>query len=516
MKKGAVPAGLLLFLAGALALAFSPDAFSLFIVLLMCILLALGFFFTILPLLFYSEGLRTGRAGVEALAEVSAAAPWDAMQQQGIAFHQKTLDALFAFYRSKTARQQKQGVILSGIDEVINEEALALRSWQHLSSQIPGTMTALGLLGTFLGLILGIRNITFSSVDATVASIQTVLWGIDLAFYTSIVGVIFSILFNLLCKLIWSLLVRELHLFLESFQMHVLPSAAEQARLRRHTETQQILERLNRLPKKQGYLPGAVPPLPELQTRLRTLPLLREGLKNGEFLFYIQPVCDLNTRAVVGGEALIRWNHGESGLVTPESFLPAAESSGLIVKLDQNLWESVCRVIRQWLDDGKRPLPLSVNLSRTDLMALDLARHFRELVRRYRIPPRYLELEVSESVWLSCPEAARETGAALREAGFRLVMDGVQEEFPGAVSPNDPGIDALKLDLRYFEGRPRWEEALESLLDRARKAHLPVMAAGIENAQQLTLLRRGGCTLGQGFHLHRPMPPEEFGERMEL
>ena len=259
MKKLIALVGVLLVIAGALAVAFTPDILSLLIISLMCLILLLGFSAGMVPLMLYADGLRTARGNIVHLSEISTDTPWVALQQLEYFFHQKTLDGLFALYRSKINEQQKEDQVPSDIEDVINEEALALRSWQNVVNQIPGTMTALGLLGTFLGLIVGISSISFSSVDATINSIETVLQGIDVAFYTSIVGVIFSMLFNLTHKLLWNILIRELGLFTESFHMYIMPSAAEQTRLRRNKEMQQILERLERLPKNHGYMPAAAP-----------------------------------------------------------------------------------------------------------------------------------------------------------------------------------------------------------------------------------------------------------------
>lgn len=250
---------------------------------------------------------------------------------------------------------------------------------------------------------------------------------------------------------------------------------------------------------------------------LRMMPEIREGLKNGEFIFYIQPICDLNTRAVIGGEALMRWEHGEFGLVPLDDFIPVVEANGFITKLDQYIWESVCKTIRGWIDAGLRPVPISINISKTDLMAIDLIQFFKDLVHKYRIPPRYLELEMAENAYLQCEEAARDVGDALRQVGFRLTIDGCRDDFMGLMALKDSKTDAFKLDLRYFSDESRrGAEKLQAALDQARKFHLPVIASGIENSEQMTVLRRAGCTAGQGYYLHKPMSLQEFEKLVKL
>lgn len=515
MKKLIVLTGVLLVAAGALAVAFTPDILSLIIIGFMCLILLLGFSSGMVPLMLYADGLRTARDNILNLSEISTDTPWVALQQLEFFFHQRTLDQLFSIYRAKVNEQQKDDQITSDIEDIINEDALALRSWQNVVNQVPGTMTALGLLGTFLGLIVGISSISFSSVNATISSIETVLQGIDVAFYTSIVGVIFSILFNLCHKLLWNLLVRELGLFTESFHMYIMPSVEEQTRLRRNKEMQLILERLDRLPKNHGYMPAINPAgtLVSPGNEQRLMPEILEGLKNGEFIFYVQPICDLNTRAVIGGEALMRWKHGDFGLVPLDDFISLVESNGYITKLDQYIWEEVCKTIRHWIDAGMRPVPLAINISKTDLMAIDLIQFFKDIIRKYRIPPRYLELEMAETAYLQCEGAARDTGDALRQAGFRMVIDGCRDDFLGLLALREATIDALKLDLRYFtDDQHRGAEKLQVALDQAKKFRLPVIASGIENSEQMTILRRSGCTAGQGYYLYKPMSLQEFEE----
>ncbi len=517
MKKLIILTGLLLVVAGALAVAFSPDILSLIIIGLMCLILAAGFAAGMVPLLLYADGLRTARDNILNLNEITTENPWVALQQLEYFFHQQTLDNLFAAYRAKVNQQQKDQQVASDIEDVINDDALALRSWQNVINQIPGTMTALGLLGTFLGLIMGISGITFSSVDATINSIQTVLRGIDVAFYTSIVGVIFSMLFNLTHKLLWNILIRELGLFTESFHMYIMPSVEEQMRLRSSKEMEQILERLDRLPKNHGYMPSAAAPATlSAGSEQRLMPEILEGLKDGEFVFYVQPICDLNTRAIIGGEALMRWSHGDYGLVPLDDFIPLVEANGYITKLDQYIWEEVCKTIRRWIDNGQRPVPLAINISKTDLMAIDLIQFFQHLIHKYRIPPRYLELEIAESAYLQCEGAAKDTSEAMRQIGFRMVIDNCRDDFLGLLALREAAIDALKLDLRYFTNdQHRGAEKLQNALDQAKKFHLPVIASGIENSEQMTILRRAGCTSGQGYYLHKPMSLQEFEELIQ-
>ena len=173
---------------------------------------------------------------------------------------------------------------------------LALRSWQGVVSQIPGTLTGLGLLGTFIGLLTGIGSVQVSSVDATLESIVMLFYSLSNA----------------------------------------------EAGLAGGSGSESVL-----------------------------MPQILNGLQNHEFTFYLQPRYDLNTQKIIGAEALVRWIHPKLGMVAPSVFIPALEKNGYITKLDQYIWNQICAKMRQWIDAGIRPVPISVNISKTDIMALD-------------------------------------------------------------------------------------------------------------------------------------------------
>ena len=145
--------------------------------------------------------------------------------------------------------QRETGQIVSDLDEVLNEDVLALHTWKGVIAQLPGTLTGLGILGTFVGLLLGLRNISFVTVEAALGSVQSILAGINTAFYTSIAGVILSILFNITNNVLRTIMNRETGLFLEEFHKSVIPTTDEQARYSSRREVRQILELLERLPR---------------------------------------------------------------------------------------------------------------------------------------------------------------------------------------------------------------------------------------------------------------------------
>lgn len=507
-----------LLIGGIILTAYAPDNVSTVFIVMMEIIVFAGILLGIVPLVQYYRAFETGLENIERALEVQTSSTWAVMVQIEDFFHQRTLDGLFRDYQEKIQVQRESGQALTDIEDYINEDVLALRSWQNVVAQIPGSLTGLGILGTFIGLIIGIRGIGFSSVEIALSSVQTLLSGIQVAFYTSIAGMILSLLFNIIYRITWNILRRNLGLFVEEFHKNVIPPIADQMRYREQKELKQITELLERLPRNQGFsassgqIGGQAPTISSGNEQI-LMPQILDGLRNGEFVFYLQTKYDLNNRKVIGGEALVRWNHGKLGTVSPAVFIPILESNGYITKLDQYIWESVFATIRGWIDNGVRPVPLAINATKTDILAMDLAKFMEEMLKKYRIPPRYLEIEIAENAYLKSPESVIETEERLRQAGFRVIMDGFNGDYISLSTIEKLSVDALKLDLRRFDGRQN-QGALNAVFEQGRKLNMNLTVEGIENMEQMSMLRKCGCSEGQGFFLSKPIPIEEFEKQM--
>ena len=498
MNKGFIASSFVLVLCGGLMIALSPDASSLVFVAIMCLVVLLGMIMCLLPCTQFYQNFKAARKSIKRIAGTHSNDHWLVLQQSPSFFRYPVLARLFKDYMDKANRQHSREEIISDIDTVINEDTLALYCWQGTCLQIPGTLTGLGLLGTFLGLIMGISSIGFSSVDAALSSVESLLGGIELAFYSSVAGVIFSILFNLINKLLWNATVREMNLFLLDFHMHIMPSAKEQAQNFQSRSVKAILEKLDKIPK--GIVEAAESADDNQQDVIHKI---QEAIRNGEFCFHLQPRCNLLNREIIGAEALIRWNNPELGVLGPGSFMSIIEKNGFIARLDQYIWEEIFKTVRTWLDQGIRPLPISINISGTDILAFDVPSFFAAMLEKYRIPPRYLEIEISESSYFKSGRIILETEAALRTQGFRVIMDSFHGDFL-AISTLGANPDAYKLTLGEHK------ESVAQIFAHARTQHLTLIANRIESMMQLTELRRAGCVEGQGFVLYAPVPVDEF------
>ena len=309
---------------------------------------------------------------------------------------------------------------------------------------------------------------------------------------------------------------RETGLFLEEFHKTVIPTTDEQARYSSRREVRQILELLDRLPKNtgNGALTGEAMSGNGGNERV-LMPQILDGLRKNEFTFFLQPRYELNTRKVIGAEALVRWNHPVLGVVSPAVFIPVLESNGYITKLDQYIWEEVCKTIRVWIDEGVRPMPITVNVTKTDILAIDVAEFFSGMLKKYRIPPKYLDIDISRTAYLETHDVLSETVAQLQQMGFRVVLDGFDGNYMELSALGDIGTDVLKLDLCSAEMQNR-TNALPGIFVQARTLRLNLLAEGIESAEQLNVLRKAGCTEGQGYFFSRPLSVAEFAKILNV
>ena len=497
---------------GIILTAYAPDEVSTVFIVLMEIIVFLGVVFGVFPVIQYYRAFEQGLENIERALEVQTSSTWSVMVQIEDFFHQRTMDELFRDYQEKVQNQRDSGQVLADIEDYVNDDILGMRSWQSVITQIPGTLTGLGILGTFIGLIIGIQGIGFSSVNAALSSVQTMLSGIQVAFYTSIAGVILSLVFNIIYRIAWNAMLHNLGLFVDEFHKNVIPPVEEQLRYRERKEIKQITELLERLPKGGTYSVsngGAGLPGQGNGNEQILMPQILQGLKDGEFVFYLQPRYELATRKIVGAEALVRWNHEKLGTVSPAVFIPVLESNGYITKLDQYIWEQVCATIRRWIDSGIRPVPITINVTKTDIMAMDIVEFFNGMLKKYRIPPRQLEIDIAENAYMQAGQTALETEGKLRQSGFKVSLDGFDGNFIALSTIDGLQVDVLKLDLRHYAGNSN-QAALNSLFDQARKLQFTVAAEGIESMEQLGMLRKCGCSEGQGFHLSKPVSVEDF------
>ncbi|MDP2497054.1 MAG: EAL domain-containing protein [Candidatus Palauibacterales bacterium] len=241
---------------------------------------------------------------------------------------------------------------------------------------------------------------------------------------------------------------------------------------------------------------------------------LRRAVREGEFVLHYQPVLNLETRSVVGAEALVRWEHPEAGLVAPGEFIPLAEETGLIVPIGEFVLDRAARTAVGWMDrhdPGGSRFRVSVNLSARQHREEELPARIRAFADDADLPLDRLTLEITESVLMSGRSKLQE----LRAAGLKLAIDDFGTGYSSLQYLRSLEADVLKIDRGFVadvESPGRESVIVQAILMMARQFGMEVVAEGVETETQARHLENLGCGYAQGFHFARPMPAEKFEE----
>ena len=233
------------------------------------------------------------------------------------------------------------------------------------------------------------------------------------------------------------------------------------------------------------------------------------ALETEQFAVYFQPKYNVKSRQPVGAEALVRWEHPEKGMISPGKFIPIFEKNGFITKLDYFVWNRVCFMLRGWIDEGEKPNPISVNVSRVNLFNPNIVRIICELVDSYEIPRELVQLELTESAYADLTLAMKEKVQKLREEGFLVLMDDFGSGYSSLNVLKDIEVDVLKIDMRFFESTDvggRGENIVASVVRMAKWLDIPTIAEGVEKEEQVEFLKNIGCEYVQGYYFAKPMP----------
>ena len=240
---------------------------------------------------------------------------------------------------------------------------------------------------------------------------------------------------------------------------------------------------------------------------------IQNGIRQNEFVFFVQPQCNINTGRIVGGEALVRWDRGEKGFVSPGRFIPLIEKTGYVTEVDRYIWESVCRWQRSLLDRGIRPVPVSVNVSQKDLFFMDVVGTFRDLIVKYRLDPKLVKVEITESAYAKDLSSLNKVVERLQSLGFAVYMDDFGSGYSSLNMLKNVSMDVLKLDMEFIRSetaKPASQGILRFVIDLAHWIKLHVIAEGVETKEQLERLANIDCDYVQGYYFAKPMPCGEF------
>jgi diguanylate cyclase (GGDEF)-like protein len=253
--------------------------------------------------------------------------------------------------------------------------------------------------------------------------------------------------------------------------------------------------------------------------RLAMESAMRRALERDEFLLHYQPRVDLSGGRIVGAEALVRWLHPELALLYPARFIPLAEETGLIVPLGEWVLREACRQNRAWQEAGIEPGVVAVNLSARQFREKGLVSMVARTLEESRLEPKYLEMEITETILMHNVEAGIATLRGLKSLGVSLSVDDFGTGYSSLAYLKDLPIDSLKIDKSFVHDIGKGANAKEGILAQAiislgHSLQLKVIAEGVETEVQLEFLRRHGCDEIQGFHSGKPQPPEPHAREL--
>lgn len=263
---------------------------------------------------------------------------------------------------------------------------------------------------------------------------------------------------------------------------------------------------------------GRAPSNDEIVPRF-SLDDINQAFDNNEFCFYLQPKCNAETGAIVGAEALVRWNHPEYGLVSPGEFIPLLERESMVTRFDLFIWRSVCEMLSRWDGEGRNRVPVSVNVSMTDIEAIDVARVLGDLLDRFSIDARLLQVEITESAIAHNMDVVEETIRDLHARGIAVLMDDFGSAYSSLNMLKDINVDAIKLDMKFVDlnadNAAKGLKIIESVIDMAYQLRLSIIAEGAQTAEQVSKLRELGCMYIQGYYFYRPLTVGKMEDLLE-
>lgn len=248
----------------------------------------------------------------------------------------------------------------------------------------------------------------------------------------------------------------------------------------------------------------------------RTFP---QALADEEFLVYFQPKVDIRSGKIVGAEALCRWFH-DGVIVPPNEFIPVLEQTIDICKLDFYMLDMVCRSVRRWMDEGRMPVRISVNLSRKNLVDVDLLEHIMEIINKHDVPHEFIEIELTETTTDVEFRDLKRVATGLQQEGIYTSVDDFGMGYSSLNLIREIPWNVLKIDRCFLPEDDDSENSVTNLMYRhvvsmARDMGLECITEGVETIKQIEILSKNNCHIAQGFFFDKPLPIEEFEARLD-
>ena len=242
---------------------------------------------------------------------------------------------------------------------------------------------------------------------------------------------------------------------------------------------------------------------------------LRKAIINDEFLAYLQPKVDATTGETVGAEALVRWNHPTRGLISPSQFIPLAEETGLIIAIGRLMKKKVCETLIEWRNNGKRLVPISVNISSKRFLQDGFVEEIRDLLKGFQLKGELLEIEITENSIMRNEKNVQRTLKQLKEMGVKIYIDDFGTGYSSFNYLKSFLLHGVKIDqsfIRNIENEPENASITSAMIKMAQSLNLEVVAEGVETQEELDFLVNENCRFIQGYFYGKPCLPNEFEE----
>ncbi|MDX1537219.1 EAL domain-containing protein [Arsukibacterium sp.] len=245
---------------------------------------------------------------------------------------------------------------------------------------------------------------------------------------------------------------------------------------------------------------------------------LRSAMKQNHLTCYYQPQLEISSGRIIGAEVLLRWLDPVDGMISPDSFIPLAEASGLIHPIGQFVLQQACRQGKAWQLEGLANINLAINVSAQQFNKGDLQQKITAILQETGFDPACLELEVTENALMGDEDVVIRTIMALRALGIKLAIDDFGTGYSSLAYLKRLPLDVLKIDRRFIENLPQAEDdqsIAKAIIDLAHNLRFKVLAEGVETAEQLAFLRQQNCDYYQGYYFSKPVPAAEFAALLQ-
>ena len=237
--------------------------------------------------------------------------------------------------------------------------------------------------------------------------------------------------------------------------------------------------------------------------------LQRKAINNKEFVLYFQPILNLVSGDVSSVEALVRWDNPNVGLISPDTFLPYAEESGLILEIGEWALREACRINKLWQSQGYKPIIMSVNLSPLQFNNEHTIQIVKNILDETGLNPRYLQLEITETSVMKNAKSTIRILNEMKDLGVIVCLDDFGTGFSSISYFKDFPIDTLKIDKSFIKGIPVNQSDIaitNAIIALGHNLQMKIIAEGVESAEQLQYLIEHKCNLAQGYYFSRPLP----------